>query len=178
VRIAVLIVLVLASSARADDKDPDTALALSIGATAVAAGVTVGGVLCYPNVDSHASCNALLVAGAAGLLFAPSLGHWYAGRIAPPGLWMRGAGGTAGVLGVGMIAVAVLSEGSTGSLGLAGGALALSGAGLFVCGIVEDLVEARRAATRYNDAHRVHVMPTVLHPPSGPVMGIGISARF
>jgi hypothetical protein len=178
VRIAVLALLVLTSSARADDKDPDTALALSLGGTAASFAAIGGAAVCYPRADSHTVCDALAVTGVAGLVLAPSLGHWYSGTIFPRGLWMRALGATSVLFGTGLLIATAESDSSSTTWAVVGGGLFLAGGGLALTGIIDDLVEARSAATRYNDAHRVQVMPTVLNPPSGPVMGIGVSGRF
>jgi hypothetical protein len=46
-----------------------------------------------------------------------------------------------------------------------------------LAGMAIDIATAPGAARDYN-SHRVSILPTVLTPPSGPVVGLGVGGRF
>jgi hypothetical protein len=117
----------------------------------------------------------MMLSGAGALVLGPSLGHYYAGDM------QHGVATTFGRLaGGGLVFFGlVLDRGfcSTGDCrGGIGTAATVAGAGLFVYSTVYDIVDAPRAARRFND--RVQVMPTVLPTATGAAPGVFIGGTF
>ena len=107
----------------------------------------------------------------AAWLVLPSLGHFYADDWHSTGLAIRAAGLAAIVLGYSADR-SCDDEPCGGSILLGVGALTV------VTGTIYDIATAGEAAHDYNRAHHVSIAPTVLNPPSGPVMGIGVGGEF
>jgi hypothetical protein len=113
-----------------------------------------------------AAAGPLALAGAAGLVLAPSAGHWYSGEIMTRGLVLRLAGvmvATSALIMAfdddcllycpGAAPRPIISHSDPeGDNGMMAG-LALVGAGLFVAGVVHDIATADDAAREYNRTH-------------------------
>jgi hypothetical protein len=165
-------VLSLSSRAFAEDKSESTAVMLSLG-------VTTGGV-----VSLIAGGPPLIGVGA--LYFGPSTGQWYAGELGGLGLGLRAAGAASMLYGLHLV---LQSESDcepeldgdcsaeatrANRVGATGAVLMWSGAGLWVGSTIYDVVLARRAASRWNERHRVTVAPLAANGATGLVVG----ARF
>jgi hypothetical protein len=149
--LALLAVLISTpTAARAEDgagADQGTARALTIGATLASAAI-LGSGLAVENDE-------LALAGGAGLLFLPSLGHWYAGDTAAVGLGLRVGGVLAAGLGTYLVfrSIDLGDEGHADQddelLGVLGLGLALGGSAAMVGGIAYDWLTVD-AAVREN----------------------------
>lgn len=179
IRLSVVLVLI-ARVAAADPtepseiKNPDTALALSVGATAVSVGMVALG-------TQHGSSGDLIAVGVLSSLVTPSLGHWYAGDYFTTGLGIRLISAATFVGGVAEVFASSCwdspcNENTGGAQ--TGAVLAIMGMIGYGTGTVLDIATAPKAAREYNARHRLVVTPTLLTPPSGPVMGVGIGGRF
>ena len=181
----VTIVTALAASprARADDapRNENTAVTLSGAATGGSVAlVAIGAMMSCSSCDTKNNIGAVVLGtGIAGLVLGPSFGQWYAGRGFTPGLGMRIGGAAAMAVGAWLAIVAADSEGPTSASGPIGVGAFIGGAVLFVAGTVHDIATAKRSARRYNENHAaVRLVPTLLTPPSGPVMGLGLGGSF
>lgn len=172
--LAVLAALALTSRvAAADDqlKNPDTALAWSVAGTAASVGVVAIG------AQTHNS--SLVGWGVLSSLLTPSLGEWYAGKYVTAGMGLRLLGGAVAIAGVAQaFETSCYIDCNSSSSSTSGGGLVLVGLATFAGGTLYDIATARSAARDYNTSHRLTVLPTVLHPPSGPVYGLGVGGRF
>jgi hypothetical protein len=107
-------------------------------------------------------------------MFTPSIGHWYAGKVATRGLGLRAAGGATALLGLGasLSECPIIGESDcTPALGLA---LMVLGGAVFVGGMVDDLVTAPRRVRRYNQERGFGVAPIVT-PGSA---GLALAGQF
>ncbi len=172
-RTTIAIIMLLTTHARADTDDvksATTATLLSVGGTAVA----YIGMVEWTRVTDHSSGSAGAVAigtDIAMCLALPALGHFYANDWHPTGLAIRATG-------LGAIALGAFSDRSCDDEPCAGTALILIGGLTVVAGTIYDIATASGAAHDYNHAHRVAITPTILNPPSGPVMGVGMAGQF
>jgi hypothetical protein len=116
------------------------ALGLSLGGTAAAWTVLLTA------SENHGSGDLVLL-GLAGVVTAPSFGHWYAHSVATRGLGLRLAG-----LGSFTVAVALAVQCEDEcSNGTAIEGAALLGLGLLIAGTIDDIVTAPGEARRYNE---------------------------
>jgi hypothetical protein len=172
---ALVIVLLLAGTAHAqseDDTKSETAATwLSIGGTA-AAYVGLAESTRITDNSHGATSRGLIAADVAGLLVLPSLGQFYADDWHPTGLAIRAAGLAAIVVGA-KSEDAACGDGFCPTM-----LLVLVGVLTVATGTIYDIGMAGESAHAYNRAHRVSIAPTVLNPPSGPVMGIGMGGEF
>ncbi len=172
-RTAIAIVMLLTSHARADaddGKSGTTATLLSVGGTAAA----YVGIVELTRVTDHSPGSAepwAVTADLAMCLALPSLGHVYANDWHPTGLAIRATG-------LGAIALGALTDRSCEDEPCGGAALILIGGLTVIAGTVYDIATASEAAHDDNRARRVSIAPTMLNPPSGPVMGVGMAGRF
>jgi hypothetical protein len=140
----------------------------STTATLLAIAGTIGPLLFVGKaLDDNLEGAALL--GAIGMVFLPSAGHWYAGKVATPGLGMRVGGGAAALLA---LSILIKSDG-TESLET----VFWLGAGTFVAGTIYDIATAGNAARDWNTEH-ASLRPTVVRTPIGGGTGVGLIARF
>ncbi len=175
-RSLVVAVLLVASTARAnaesesdDDVSPATATLLSAAGTAVA---YVGSIKLADATSMSATSTRDLAIGAsaAAWIALPSLGHWYAHDWLSTGLVIR-------TVSIGLIALAAHDNNCEDAP--CGGDFVIAGAMLgLVTGTVWDLATAPGAASNYNARRRVTIAPTVLTPPSGPVIGVGVTLNL
>jgi len=151
------------------EKSEQTAFGLSLAGTAVPLAITIAAV----STDQ----DELALAGAAGMLLGPSLGHWYAGRVVTGGLALR-AGGTA-LMFVGALQALghTLCHGHEDDCGGDGSALLIGGAAAFVGGTIYDVATAGRQARRWNEKH-FDLAPMVVRGASGKAPGFGIAGTF
>lgn len=149
----------------ADHKSPGLASALALGATVGAVGL---GALAI-----HQDSAELGVAAGLGLTLAPSAGHWYAGTVWAPGLPWRLAGAGAMLLG---LAIACPDCEGGDEQAIAGLAVGMCGAAVFLGGTVKDLASASRYAREHN-ARRpgpaIAVAPSLGHGQLGVVVAGG-----
>ncbi len=147
-----------------------------VGTLASTIATGVGLKMAIDDSNSNGVGVGLFFGGLATSLFTPSLGHFYAGRHLTVGMGIRAASAAL------VIGALVASESSTcsESCNNTQEALAITGLVGYATGIVWDIATAGKAASAYNERHgfTLSVTPTVLSPPSGPVMGIGIGGKF
>jgi hypothetical protein len=149
-------------------KSPAAAFALSFAGTALSVGTFMAG------AGSDSSELALL--GAAGILFAPSAGHWYAEKPFTAGLGLRLAG-TAGLATVLLTARDRCLEECGVEWPIH---LFVASAVVFASGALLDIVTAPFSAKGYNKRNGidVSVAPVAIRTASGPAWGLGIGGRF
>lgn len=133
------------------------ALALSLGGTAAA------WTLLLTASGNHGSGDLVLL-GLAGVMVAPSFGHWYAHSFATRGLGLRLAGlGSFTVA----LALAVQCEDECNNGTAIQGAVLLS-LGLLIAGTIDDIVTAPGEARRYNQRFQnVSLVPMVRRDTGG-----------
>jgi hypothetical protein len=133
-----------------DTVDENVAVGLSLGGTAVAWGMVIAG--------ASMENDGLATVGSFGTLFAPSFGHWYSRKAFTRGLGLRFLG-----LGLATVAFALviddLFEENADHEGTASGLL-LIGAGAYIAGTVDDIVNASSSAREYN-TRNITVVPTL-----------------
>ena len=170
---AALVILLIARVALADRdgdvKSRDTALALSIGGSIASVGLVVGG-----TAATERRAPQLGWAMIAASLLTPSLGEWYGGKYLTVGLGLRAVGAATAVFGV----LGSYCNDASCSTDL-GHTLIGLGVITAVSGIIYDIATARGTVDAFNARHRrVGLAPTVIAPPSGPVMGLGLAGDF
>jgi hypothetical protein len=128
------------------EKSESTAVALSLG------GTLLSYALVYASSESDTGDEAMATVGMLGTVFAPSFGHWYAGKFATTGLGMRGA-----ALGVGMTALVwtvsecpLFSSEDECNHTIGPAVLAVGAVGLWVVGTIGDISKAPDAVRAYN----------------------------
>jgi hypothetical protein len=172
-----LVLFAKTSHAESEPKSENVALGLSLGGTAASWGMLLVG---FPVLDDSLDAPSevivpLVYASFAGILLAPSLGHWYAGKFFTRGLGARLLGVGTFMVGVGMAFSGGDHDGNVdndeGNQGL-GAALGLAGLGLFAYGTLHDLWTAPRTAREHNA--RFQIVP--LARPNGG--GLALSGRF
>ena len=168
--VAVLVLAARIASAEPDTRSENTALLLSLGGTAASVAMIASGEHNHSNGG-----DSLVTIGVLSTLVTPSFGHWYAGDYLTAGMGIRAASAASMLVGVGQI---VSCEGTDHSCDNSAGFFIIGGLIGYGAGALYDIATAPRAARRYNAEHRTFVMPTVLNPPSGPVMGVGIGGSF
>jgi len=110
----------------------------------------------------------LVIVGGVGLVVAPSLGHWYAGKYIPRGMWMRLASLVAVAGGIGMQFAPGEEIPTAGVLPI------IVGVGLFLSGTVDDIITAPLRARRYKRERGVVITPLVTQSSAG----LALSGRF
>jgi hypothetical protein len=191
-KIAVLIVLVVAGGTaaaqpsltapsprpapveRGDELSEGTALALSLGGTLASYGLLVGAA----HTEGGEGYEAMATVGSLGTFFAPSFGHWYAGAIGTRGMAMRAGGAaTAMVAIVWAFEQCPLFAGEDECNETPGPALlAIVGAGLWVGGTIDDIVQAPRRVRRHNARLReLTIAPLATRDGGG---GLVLAGRF
>lgn len=149
-----------------------TALALSLGGTIGSYGLIYVGIRLADDSDS---ANLLVTAGSLSAFFAPSFGHWYAGKFATRGLGLRAGGAVVAVIGasVALSQCPLFSEEPCD--GTEGVLIALAGMGMYIAGVVDDIATApRRVRERNARASSIAVAPMV----TGRSAGLAIGGRF
>lgn len=138
-------------------------------ATLLALAGTIGPILFVREaIDGDGGGAALL--GIAGMVFLPSAGHWYAGKLVTPGMGMRVAGGAATLF---TVSVLIESEGEAEGLET----VFWIGAATFVAGTIYDIATAGNAARDWNTKHAT-VRPTVVRTSIGGGTGVGLATSF
>jgi hypothetical protein len=172
-RSLVVAVLLIATTAHADndsddDASPVTAGLLSAGGTAVA---YIGGIkIMDGTVPGTSARDVAFGATAAAWIALPSLGHWYAHDWLSTGFVIR-------AISVGAVALAA-QDNSCEDEPCASSFLILGGVIGLVTGTVMDIATAPNAAHDYNAHRHLTIAPTVLMPPSGPVIGVGVTLKL
>jgi hypothetical protein len=173
--VRVALALALAAMPRVGSADPGeksegVAIALTAGGTLVGIFATVPGFSELALGATSASPELVLGMTAAAVL--PSAGQWYAGNVAGWGLAPR----TLGIVGISLAAWGYETRRLHHPDDMTiGGASVVA----YAAGAVIDGVTSARAVRRHNERRRaMNVAPTVLHPPSGPVIGIALAGRF
>lgn len=189
--IALLLATTTAARAGTDHvattKTADTATALTIAGTAVPLAMIVGGL-----ASESDGGNSIAVAGLAGIVIGPALGHLYAPD--RPGLEL-GLGVRVGAVALAVAGAELFAhsgpllgcwgdgcgvDGHDGSDGAALG-LGLVATGVIAAGasIVFDLGDAGAAARRYNHTHALQASPVLVGTsPAASTPGFGVSGRF
>jgi len=158
-------------------KSPEKASRLSLLCTAVpvAAGVVYWSVQGGSEFGGEPNRSVPAVLIGTGLMFGPSVGHLYAGRVGLLPLRAIVAGATAGAaLGY----AADHHEDGWEALGVTAGILAIGGGIATITSII-DIARAGRAARKYNEEHdvaQVGVTPAMLD--GGRVVGLAVAASF
>ena len=162
---AALTLVLAAASAHAeniDDKSEAVATTLSVAGSLVGPALIVGASKCCDGPSAttpyYRDFWPMMGAGVAAMVFAPSLGDWYAGKWWSHGLELRLAGGAAFALGAGMFVNSAFSSDSGGAA--VGGGLALAGGAAIVVGTGYDVWDAHNAAREHNSRRRLAVVPT------------------
>jgi hypothetical protein len=168
-------------TAPSEPKDRTTALVLSIAGTAASGALVVAGL--SMNNDAGAG---LAGAGVLSSLVTPSIGEIYAGQPLTIGMGARTLGAALVLAGaaqsLGSLCLSAdngpdsCSSSSTANPNSSRVLLGI-GATAYVAGIVYDIVDAPRAADRYN-AHHFVMAPTVMQTASGTTAGVGLSGTF
>jgi len=143
------------------------ALALSLGGTAASWSLLLAA--SHLSSEGHASGD-LAWLGFAGMVLAPSFGHWYAHSYATRGLGLRLAG-----LGSFTVALALSVRCEDGCNGTAIEGAALVGLGLFIAGTIDDIVTAPGEAQRYNQRLQSVAIVPVIKRDAG---GLMLTGRF
>jgi len=142
-----------------EELSESTAFWLSLGGTVGSYGLWIGAAALATSSNSRIA-GTLGSAGVVGTVIAPGFGHWYAGKYFTRGLGLRLGG--VGVAFIGLL-VAIggcpLFDGGHGDETDSdcgnpgpGAALALLGAGMWVGGTVDDIIQAPRRVNRINAA--------------------------
>jgi hypothetical protein len=143
-----------------DDKSPTGAILLT----------STGAVAAYVTFARANSNRDSLAISAAAWIALPSLGHWYVHDWVSKGLVLR----TLGVAGIVLGAAQGCDDEQC-----SGDFLILASIGVLVTGTIWDIASSWSAADEYNASHaHATFAPTVLTPPSGPVVGLGLSGTF
>jgi hypothetical protein len=159
-----------ASPEPVDAKSPSVAVGLSLVGSLGSAALVLGGASL-----GNGAGQGLVLAGLAGSLVAPSLGHWYAGHYLTAGLGARLVGGAVFTAGLATVLSDCLFETSCDS---SGGTLVVLGAVSYVGGMIYDIATASGAAQDYNEAHHLRLAPTVVPSGAGQGLGLGLSGVF
>lgn len=159
------------------EKSPETALTLAV----VGTGASWAALYYGARQDS----GALAGAGLAGILIAPSLGHFYAGETGSGLLHtgIRAGAGAAVFVGLGWLLADTLSASISGeapSSAHAAPLLVAGGALLSLGSTIYSLYDAPRAARRHNaKARRILIMPApVVGPDRSTGFGLQLESRF
>jgi len=168
---ATLILALLASTARAEeaDKSPAIALLLSAGGAVVSFGVAGYGAMLETERGMERESDRYAAIALAGLLVAPSFGHWYAGDALPTGLLVR-AGGGALLLTAYAMATECRTDASCAGDHSAR-VVALAGGGAILAGVLWDIATAPRAARRWNARHDLAITPALTSGGAGLALG-------
>jgi hypothetical protein len=150
-----------------------TALALSVGGTIGSWALVIGAAKIEGSDGDTASM--LGTAGALGVMFGPSFGHWYAGKFATRGLGLRALGIATAFAGA-MVAFSqcpLFAEDEEGGCDDTGGAMiALAGVGLFIAGTIDDIATAPgRVRKRNARLAGLAVAPVVTQHSAGFALG-------
>ena len=153
---------------RGEPVSEGTALGLSLGGTVVALGVCIAAA--QLDEQNSRAARSFEVAGALGVLLAPSFGHWYARSYVPRGLVYRLLGGLSIAAAFNLIS----GEGCEGPCGLLASAALVGAIGTSLAGVVDDIASAPDAAQRYNQRPVAAVLPLIRHDTAG----VLLVARF
>lgn len=157
--------------AQADEKSERVATTLSLAGALAAVGLVVGATF---STDEPARYSLLMTTGSITALVGPSLGHWYAGKLGTRGLALRAAGAATALLGLGaaMAECPLLSSDCQPMLGIG---LLVVGAGVFVGGMVDDVITASARVRRYN---RERAAPVIAPVVTGQGAGLALGGTF
>jgi hypothetical protein len=144
------------------DKSESLATTLSIAGSVVGPALIIGASSCCDGPSAttpyYRAFMPMMGAGVAAMVFGPSLGDWYAGKLWTHGLELRLAGGTALALGAATFVGSALGSNDGGAL--VGGSLALAGGAAIIVGTAYDVWGAHDAAREHNRSHhRIAVVP-------------------
>jgi hypothetical protein len=172
-RIVIAVALAFAVRvAGADPKNETTASMLSLGGTIVAGVLVVEGIGEASKATPTGYGDPKLAwIGLASAIVLPSLGEWYAEQPLTYGMALRSMGAVTCAL-----AIRYADSAKGDSPGNVVVPVILGAGAVMAVGAFYDIYDAPRAVGRHNA--RLQLAPTVLTPPSGPVMGVGIGGRF
>ncbi len=160
----------------AGEKRESTALWLSLGGTVASIGLlALAENTANDSTGSGDLADGLGTVGAIGLWFAPSAGHWYAGKLWTTGLGLRLAGAGVALVGV-VLLVGCIDSDNTCDEGAAA-VLMVGGAAAFVGGGIYDIATAPTSVREHNDRLRGNlgrgwsVAPSVRRDGAGLVVG-------
>ncbi|MGN6104931.1 MAG: hypothetical protein ACTHU0_07500 [Kofleriaceae bacterium] len=152
--------------------DEDVALGLSVAGTTVAWTVLIGGAASNGN---EVAIVTVVGIGLVGTLFAPSAGHWYAGKVMTQGLGMRLVGlGTTLAGAATLFATCPLVGESPCNETYAGAAavLLLTGATIYIGGTIDDLNTVTRRVRQHNQRlEKLAIVPTLQRGGAGLAIG-------
>jgi len=147
-----------------EPRSENLALTLSLGGTLVSWGLLIAAGGGFDNTTI-----VLRTVGGFGVALAPSFGHWYAGKYFPRGMWFRLASPLVLTAGVGLVVNSYFQDSSAGKT--VGAVLALTGAGLFVYGTIDDIVTARSRVRQRNRGRDFAIAPVVTSNAAGLTLG-------
>lgn len=159
-------------------KSETTANLLTLGGVLLPVGLVIGAAT---SLDSPPRYSLLMTSAAASMLFTPSAGHWYTGKVFTPGLGLRVAGGLVALIGV---ASEISHCGPQlgpdgGSCGPGWGAVLVAiGGATAAAGIIHDAVTAPRRVRRYNREHGVGVEVGIAPVVARGSTGLALAGRF
>jgi len=157
-----------------DTKSEGVALALSLGGTVASYGLIYWAGEHFDD-DNYGG---LVMAGSLGATFAPSFGHWYAGKFWTRGLGLRAAAsGTALVAAMWALSECPILASEDECNETDGPAVLMVGAiGLWVYGTIDDIVTAPGRVRAYNKEHAGIVAITPMLRRDGG--GLALTGRF
>ncbi len=152
-----------------DAKSPALAIGLSTAGTVLPL-VMIGAA--FDGSDVNVT---LYLAGMAGTLIGPSIGHWYAHEYVTPGLLGRGAGAALAGIGAAMSleCIGLVSPCETTPTMVAGEIIGIVGIAVYAGSTLYDIATAGRVTRAWNDNH-IQIAPTVMG--SGATRSVGLSA--
>lgn len=156
-----------------DAKSPAFAIGLSTAGTLLPL-VMIGAA--YDGADTNMP---LYLAGMAGTLIGPSIGHWYAHDYVTPGLVGR-AGGAA-LIGIGaamsLDCIGVVSPCEPSTTRVVGEVIAIAGIGVYAGSAIYDIATAGRATRAWN-THHLQIAPTVSGSSASRSVGLAVGGAF
>jgi len=183
-RLARLVLLAAAPAAHAAPVDEGEARGLAIlGSAFPLAAIGLGTLVAVEG--AHAPIRdvgaAIAIGGSIAGVVTPAIGDFYAHRYLAPGIALRAGGLITTYIGliltfnteVGDCAASGPCHHSASSIGVLA-----AGAGLYLGGVVLDIVGAPAAARAWNAEHELQVAPTAIVTPSSKTTGLAVALRF
>jgi hypothetical protein len=155
-----------------------TANLMTLGGVLLPVGLVVGAV---NSLDSPPRYSLLMSSAVVSLVFTPSAGNWYTGRVLTPGLGLRVAGGLVALLGLGVgISECPFRFDSEGGSCQPTGAIAILviGGATAAAGIVHDALSAPRRVRQYNRARGFEMQVGITPVVAPHSTGLALAGQF